>query len=118
MSQSRYLNLTPRKTPKVHWKGCLILPGRAVGNSVAPLPDGGIVVTVSNLADDTQVEKEFETGQVTGYVLEWHAKDGWTQLPESEGSFPNGIEVSPDGNWLYVTNSGTQDIVRLSRGAG
>jgi Glycosyl hydrolases family 2, sugar binding domain/Glycosyl hydrolases family 2/Glycosyl hydrolases family 2, TIM barrel domain len=101
--------------PSVLWKGCLILPGSAVGNAVAPLPDGGLVVTVSNLADDKNVDEEAKAGQPTGYVVEWHATSGWEQLPESAGSFPNGIEVSPDGHWLYVTNTGTKDIVRLSR---
>jgi hypothetical protein len=110
--------LDATQDPKVRWKGCLILLGTAVGNSVAPLPDGGIVVTVSNLADDTRLGEELGARKVTGYVLEWHAKGGWKRVPESKGSFPNGIEVSPDGHWLYVTNTGTQDIVRLSRGTG
>jgi DNA-binding beta-propeller fold protein YncE len=110
--------LDTTQEPTVHWKGCLILPGTAVGNSVAPLPDGGIVVTVSNLANDMHLEEEVEGHQVTGYVLEWHAKDGWKQVPNSGGSFPNGIEVSSDGNFIFVTNTGTQDIVRLSRGPG
>jgi hypothetical protein len=110
--------LDATQDPKLRWKGCLILPGTAVGNSVAPLPDGGIVVTVSNLADDTRLGEELGARKVTGYVLEWHAKGGWKRVPGSKGSFPNGIEVSPDGHWLYVTNTGTQDIVRLSRGTG
>ena len=102
--------------PKVRWKGCLLLPGRAVGNSVSPLPDGGIVVTVSYLADDTGVVRKIEKGENTGYVLEWHAGEGWTHVPGSEGSFPNGLEVSSDGHWLYVTNTGNKNVVRLSRG--
>jgi DNA-binding beta-propeller fold protein YncE len=110
--------LDATQEPKVRWKGCLILPVTAVGNSVAPLPNGGIVVTVSNLADDMRVGEEVEAHRVTGYVLEWHAKDGWKQVPQSSGSFPNGIEVSGDGNFLFVTNTGTQDIVRLSLGSG
>lgn len=104
--------------PKVRWSGCLILPGTAVGNSVAPLPDGGIVVTVSNLADDTHVGQKIEAHRDTGYVLEWHEKAGWMHVPGSDGSFPNGIEVSADGRWLYVTRTGTRDVVRLSRGGG
>jgi hypothetical protein len=108
--------LDATQEPKVRWHGCLILPGKVVGNSVAPLPDGGIVVAVSYLADDTGLVSKVEKGENTGYVLEWHAGEGWKRVPGSAGSFPNGIEVSSDGHWLYVTNTGNKNVLRLSRG--
>ena len=37
-------------------------------------------------------------------------------VPGSETSGPNGIEISPDGEWFYVGAWGTQSVVRLSRG--
>ena len=103
-------------TPTLQWKGCLMLPGNAVANSVVSLPEGGVAVTVMFLSTDTHLEQEVAHGEKTGYVLEWHSGEGWKPLPGSEGSFPNGIEVSPDGHWLYITNTGEKNVVRLSRG--
>jgi hypothetical protein len=105
------------RDPKARWQGCLILPGKAVANSVVSLPDGGLAVTVMFLSDDSDIKRKVDHGEATGYVLEWHANEGWKQVPGSEGSFPNGIEVSPDGRWLYVTNTGGKNVVRLSRGS-
>jgi sugar lactone lactonase YvrE len=117
------LEVDATQEPRVHWKGCLLMPGSgpetAVANSVAPLPDGGIVVTVSNLAKDNPFMQKLAHHEVTrdtGYLLEWHAGGGWKEVPGSGGAYPNGVEVSSDGSWLYVTYSGTQYIVRLSRG--
>jgi Glycosyl hydrolases family 2, sugar binding domain/Glycosyl hydrolases family 2/Glycosyl hydrolases family 2, TIM barrel domain len=106
-----------QQSPVARWKGCLLLPNRAVANSVVSLPDGGLAVTVMYLSDDTEVERKLEQGEVTGYVLEWQPKEGWSPVPGSEGSFPNGLEVSSDGHWLYISNTGQKNIVRLSRGA-
>jgi len=107
-----------RENPSVAWSGCVVFPEKVVGNSVAPLPDGGFVATAAYEAGDPQLEKKLQAKQVTGHVLEWHARQGWTKVPGSEASLPNGVEVSPDGEWLYVANWGDHNVARLPRGAG
>jgi hypothetical protein len=106
-----------RENPRVAWTGCVVFPEKIIGNSVAPLPEGGFVATAAYEAGDPQLAEKLQAKQVTGHVLEWHKKQGWTKVPGSEASLPNGVEVSPDGKWLYVANWGDNNVVRLARGA-
>jgi hypothetical protein len=56
-------------------------------------------------------------GATTGYLLEWHPESGFRQVPNSEGSAPNGVVASPDGRELYFAEWGESRVVRLRRGA-
>lgn len=58
-------------------------------------------ILVTNQADDTIVVYSFD--QTTGFISDGHIL---LQNPEAELSFPHGLAVSPDGNYLVVTNYG------------
>ncbi len=77
--------------PELTWTGCVVLPAEHEANSVAPLPDGGIVVTIPQLPSSSQ-----------GAVLRWVPGGGWSEVPGTRFQFDNGILVSPDGTRLYV----------------
>ena len=49
-------------------------------------------------------------------MWEWQADSGWEVLPESEDTAPNGIEVSADGQTLYIAGWAEEKLTRLSRG--
>lgn len=90
-----------RATPALTWIGCAVVPDEQMRlNSVAALPGGGFVTTSPG----------------TGDVWEWQAADGWTRVPESGDTAPNGVEVSADGRWLYIAGWVEQKLTRLSRG--
>ena len=38
------------------------------------------------------------------------------QIPGSEDTAPNGLEISQDGRWLYIAGWSEQKVTRLSRG--
>ena len=89
-------------SPIVTWVGCVVAPDMVSLNSVAALPDGGLVAT---------------NFQFTGGELwEWHPAAGWAKVPGSETASPNGVVVSPDGRWFYIGGWGSQSLIRLSRG--
>ena len=77
--------------PELTWTGCVVLPAEHEANSVAPLPAGGIVVTIPHLPSSSQ-----------GAVLRWVPGGGWTEVPGTRFQGDNGILVSPDGTRLYV----------------
>ena len=77
--------------PALTWTGCVVLPAKHQANSVAPLPDDGIVVTIPHLPSSSR-----------GAVLQWIPGDGWTEVPGTRFQGDNGILVSPDGTRLYV----------------
>ncbi|WNG46978.1 hypothetical protein F0U60_24745 [Archangium minus] len=77
--------------PELTWTGCIVMPAEHEANSVAPLPDGGLVVTIPHLPSSSQ-----------GAVLRWGPTSGWSEVPGTRFLGDNGILVSPDGTRLYV----------------
>jgi SMP-30/Gluconolactonase/LRE-like region len=110
--------LDARKSdPSVVWVGCAVMPAHTWPNSVAPLPDGGMVVTDMFDPADPKAPQKLAAGADTGAVYEWHPHKGFTLVPGSQMSGNNGIEVSRDGQWIYVAAWGNKAVVRLARGA-
>lgn len=89
-----------RARPALTWIGCAVAPEPLRLNGVVALPGGGFAAT----------------SPATGDVWEWQAAAGWTRVPGSEDTAPNGLEVSADGRWLYVAGWAEQKMTRLSRG--
>lgn len=106
---------TATRMPQLTWIGCIPSPDSAYMNSVAPLPDGGLVATRAYRSVGNDYMKGFE-GAETGEVHEWHPRTGWRVVPGSAGPGPNGLEASRDGRWLYVALWPVKKIMRLSRG--
>jgi hypothetical protein len=102
--------------PTVTWAGCAVMPDHTWPNSVAPLPDGGMVVTDMFDPGDTKVSDKMASGANTGAVYEWHPQQGFAVVPGSQMSGDKGNEVSRDGKWIYVAAWGNKAVVRLSRG--
>lgn len=103
--------------PAFTWIGCVVAPARAGLNGVAPLPGDGFVATNPYPFDDKgEARRRAGAGENTGDILEWHTTTGWTVVPGSEAPAPNGIEVSPKGDWLYVNMWPVKKMMRLSRG--
>jgi len=100
-------------TPTFTWIGCVIAPKSAAFNSVSPIPGGGFAATNPNRRGEQQAKPDPAN---TGEVWEWHPKEGFTIVPGSESSGPNGIEVSRDGRTLYVNLWNARKVMRLSRG--
>jgi hypothetical protein len=104
--------------PTVAWVGCAVMPSHTWPNSVAPLPDGGMVVTDMFDPKDPKAPDKMAAGENTGAVYEWHPQQGFALVPDSRMSGNNGIEVSHDGKWIYVAAWGNKAVVRLSRDGG
>lgn len=100
--------------PSLTWKACIRMPGGLAANSVAAFDNGEIVATVlftpGKTFADAIVDKE-----PTGAVFVWKlGEPDFTLLEGSELPANNGIEVSEDGEEIYVASSGLQTIVALS----
>jgi hypothetical protein len=113
-------NLDARgKQPSLTWIGCVTAPATAFLNAVVPLSDGGLISTnwTERGANAEASRAKMMVGEINGDVLEWHAGKGWSEVPGSETSGANGVEVSKDGKWIYVDAWGSKSFYRLSRGA-
>lgn len=82
------------------WRGCILAPKRPPPegvwpNSVAVLPDAGVVLSGFNVAI-------------------WRSGLGWTYLNHLKFGLSNGVEVSRDGRWLLVADTKNHSVTRVS----
>ncbi|MDF0546431.1 hypothetical protein PX699_29155 [Sphingobium sp. H39-3-25] len=105
------------RAPVATWVGCVIAPEPLSLNSVASLPDGGFITSnISNGGPMVPAQwAKMMAGENTGDLWEWHPGKGWSKIAHSDGSGPNGVEVSEDGKWIFFAAWGGRTLSRLSR---
>jgi hypothetical protein len=86
--------------PALTWIGCAPALSTLVFNSVVALPEGGFAATSGR----------------TGDVWQYQTAAGWRRVPGTEGTAPNGLEISRDGRWLYIAGWAEEKLTRVSRG--
>jgi hypothetical protein len=107
-----------RDTVGLRWVGCVLMPGGTLANAVAPLPDGGFVVTSMFDRSDPDRWKKVAEGADTGVVYRWEPKEGLTRVAGTEASGNNGIVVDATGTLFVAAWSGrTVFRMKLSNGA-
>jgi hypothetical protein len=91
--------------PELAWRGCVSFPDYAVLNDVAALPGGGFAVTHMYDKENTQIA-QFKAllGLNKGHVWWWYPRSGARVVTGSEARLPNGIEVDPSGESVWVNN--------------
>lgn len=100
----------------VSWIGAILQDADVLGNAVAPLPDGGLVATKFKDPNDPQADQKLFGGRPTGNIKEWHADTGWLDVPGTECSGPNGVDVSADGRWCFIASWPTRKLIRVTLG--
>ena len=105
---------TSQAMPAMTWIGCAIAPDPIGLNSVRGLPDGGFLTTNFNPRNEPM--QRMMDGTLNGELWEWHAESGWSEVPGSQASGANGVELSPDGQIIYMAAWGSQSFIRLTRG--
>lgn len=108
------------RSADLYWRGCVVAPVGAWLNDVVGLPDRGLVAT-HMMARGTTSEAlglAARSNSPTGYALEWQPGSGWRQLPGTEGTLNNGIEVSADGTVLYINYYLGDEVVAVERQSG
>jgi hypothetical protein len=100
--------------PSAAWVGCVVLPEKMAGNSVAAFRDGTILTTVLMVPGKTF--EQFISGQTTGVVLMWTpGSKEFRPLAGTELSGNNGLETSADNREFYVAATGSRQIFAFSR---
>jgi hypothetical protein len=102
-------------TPRLRWKGCVLLQQDAYHNSVARLADGGFIAT--RMREQTFTNTPGAPAGITGWLVEWHPGGQPQRLVGTEMSLPNGIDISKYERYIYVAAIGSREIVRFDRRA-
>ena len=86
------------------WRGCVDAPGHGYFNDVALKSNGSFYV--SQMYDKNisllMLAVMDTTKEDTGYVYHWTRKKGFKRLINTDGAFPNGVELSNDESNLFI----------------
>ncbi|GEK79151.1 SMP-30/gluconolactonase/LRE family protein [Agrococcus baldri] len=106
--------------PVLTWRGAVVLPRGTWPNDVAPLADGGFIV--SNTADpDTDglaegMARMFAGVEIPG-AIEWRPGVGSSTVDGSLMAGANGIVATADGQTVFIAGWRNRNVVRLRRSA-
>ena len=106
---------TTRGAPSVTWAGCVKAPAGAFMNSVAALPDGRLVITDFYHAPATM--QDAQAGRNTGAIYVAKPGEAFVKLPGTDLPGPNGVEVTPDGKYVFVADWGRSAVKRYELAA-
>ena len=86
------------------WRGCVNAPVHGYFNDVALSSNGSFYV--SQMYDKNislfMLAVLDNTKEDTGYVNHWRRQNGFERLVNTDGAFPNGVELSDDENNLFI----------------
>ncbi len=104
--------------PRLTHLGGVLLPEGRWPTDVVALPgdeEGFITNSLMDPADHGGFDR-LAAGEAMGSVLEWTPDDGWSVLPTGLLAAPNGVEISPDGRYVYIACWSIREIWRVERG--
>lgn len=106
---------TQGPAPTLAWRGCVRAPDKLEFNAVVAAPDGALLATVMNLPGMTLLDA-FQ-GKATGAVFEWRPSDaGFRQMQGTGLPANNGMEISADGETVYVASPADRSVTAFQRG--
>ncbi len=106
------------------WRGCVRAPHKEFLNDLVALPDGGFIASNMYVTRGPQLfglhfgALKALLGMDSGYLIEWHPWQDVTVVRGSEGPFPNGLAISPDGRFIYQNLYGADEVRKLDRQKG
>lgn len=101
---------------QVVWRGCAVAPDDSFLNDVVGLPDGRVLVTHmfnKSLAATPAGQQSALNGELQGWVWQWWQDEGFSVLPGSKLTFPNGIQVDTEGHFAYINLYGASQVVKF-----
>lgn len=102
---------------KLIWRGCVVSP--LAFNDVAALSDGSFVGTHPTALNQAGTPSADPLqGRATGWVSHWSPAKGETELPATRLPYPNGVNASADGRYLYINVFGAREVDKYDLAAG
>jgi hypothetical protein len=90
------------------WHGCMV--SKMAFNDVAGLADGSFVGTHPTALNQPGTRTDPSQTRATGWVAKWSVAAGESELPGTRLAYPNGVNASTDGRYLYINGFGTRDV--------
>jgi hypothetical protein len=103
------------------WRGCAPVPDGGL-NDVVALPEGGFLATrfapTGQLVMMLVFAKAVLFGGDTGWVYAWSREQGFSEVPGTRAAGPNGIELSADGEKIFLNVTLASEVRRIDRRTG
>ncbi|HTU62431.1 MAG TPA: hypothetical protein VMF89_28420, partial [Polyangiales bacterium] len=103
------------------WRGCAETPEDLL-NDVVALPEGGFLATrfapKSTLALLFSMSKSMLFGSATGWVYAWSRERGFSEVPGTRTAGSNGVELSADGEKIFLNLTLASEVLRIDRRSG
>lgn len=109
---------------QLQWRGCAEAPQGSFLNDVVALPEGGFAVTHMFTKGDSPVgtlnltELKALMGFNPGHLLRWNPESGYQKIGNFSGDYPNGLQISADGNYLFINLWAESKIKKLELASG
>jgi sugar lactone lactonase YvrE len=102
---------------RLEWRGCALAPDQSALNDVVALPEGGFLATrmVGVLLGYPRAAL---FGSDSGWVYEWTRDGGFSEVPGTRAPLPNGIELSHDGEKIFLNATLGGEVRRIDRRTG
>lgn len=86
------------------WRGCVFAPEHGYFNDVALKSDGSFYVSQMYDKDSSLFRLALfdNTKENTGYIYYWEKNNDFIKVVNTDGAFPNGVELSQDENSLFI----------------
>ena len=96
------------------WRGCIEVPEKYYLNDVALKKDGTFYVSHMYSRDITMTKWLITAlfKKDSGVILEWN-KDSFIEIPNSEGSGPNGVTFNESTNNLFISYNQGDRVVKF-----
>lgn len=104
--------------PRVTWEGCAPMPAGTLANAVVPLRDGSLIVSSFHDPGDTDAWRRMARREPTGSLWQWRAGAGFRRIAAGPISGANGLAVSGDERYLYVSAWSERRLLILDRRTG
>lgn len=103
------------------WRGCAVSPDGSF-NDVVALPEGGLLVTRIGPSGRVGMMLGFAKaalfGGDSGWAYAWSREAGFSEVPGTRAPAPNGIELSADGEKIFLNATLGSEVRRIDRRTG
>jgi hypothetical protein len=103
--------------PQLAWQGCVLAPDNAMLNDVVGLSNGDVLFSRMYRPDDFLGSLMPVLGAQSGDVWGWNRDTGLKLLPDTAGSLTNGLEISPDGAYLFINQYMDDKVIKYDLSA-